>query len=224
MKNRFYVDQEISQNQTIEVSKDELRHFKVTRIQKDELVEVINGRGSLAKASFDGDKSLVVKEVKTVSPAEYQSVLVQAMPESSHLDFIIEKGCELGITRFILFPAQKSKVRKLSENKSHRTQKLAISAMKQSKRLYLPDIEIVSSLDGITDLPSKVLLADSEGQRLTTTPKEDVAIIVGPESGFTSDEIEHFVSHLKAEKVSLGDYILRCETAAMISSHLLSQK
>ena len=224
MKNRFFVDHPLAAGSRIALSFEEIKHFKVTRIQPGETVEIINGKGILAKASFEGKDQVVINQIKTAPIQKYESVLFQAIAEGSHLDFIVEKGVELGITCFVLFAAEKSKIKNLSENRLVRLKKLTISALKQSKRLYLPEIRVVCHLNEYQGKLDHYYLADPSGPPLLKTPEANCGIIVGPESGLTKNEIDHLVKTLEAEKVNLSDNVLRCETAAMISAYLLGRK
>lgn len=224
MKNRFFVDHALTKGSRISLSKDEIKHFKVTRIKPDEVIEMINGKGVLAKATFNGKDQVLINEFEQAEKQKQRNVLFQAIAEGGHLDFIIEKGVELGVTDFVLFAAKKSKIQKLSENRIARLEKLAIGAMKQSKRLYLPKIEIVKDLSDYNEPLDHLFIADPSGENLNMTPAGDCGMIVGPESGLTQDEIEAFVLKHKAKKVALSDNILRCETAAMISAFLLARK
>ncbi len=224
MKNRFFIDAPLIEHQTIEISKEEMRHFKVLRIRNNETIEIINGTGILARARLMSENKLLIEHTEQTPKPTYNSVLLQALPEGSHLDVLIEKGCELGVTHFILFPSKRSIKQDLSPNKRTRISNILISALKQSKQLYLPKVSIVESISKTENLPTNLYLADPSGEPLLATPKEDCGFIVGPESGFTREEIDYFTQKLHAKKVSLSQNILRCETASIVSAFLLSQK
>lgn len=224
MISRLFIDQNFHEEEIITLPKEELHHLKVLRARVGDTIELINGRGFLATATYASSKTLTIDAVVFEEPPLHESIIVQGLADSSHLDFLIEKGCEIGVTQFILFPSQKSRLKKVSEAKESRLGKLLISALKQSKRLYLPRILIVDSLDHIPLLPAITYLADPTGSRLTSTPEQSCAFIIGPESGLTEEEIAYFTQERKAEKVCLSSHTLRTETASILSAFLLTQK
>ncbi len=221
---RLFIDAPFAEMMELPLPKEELRHFKVLRIHPHEMIPLVNGRGQLAEALVLSSDRLVIKKVTNSPPPRYQSVIIQGLTESTHLDLLIEKGCELGVTHFYLFTAKKSKKTSLSPNKMERLHKILISALKQSHRLHLPQIAVFPSLKEVTPLPKNIFLADPQGERLSLLPSEDCGILVGPESGFTKEEIGFIETKLQAKKISLNDNILRTETASMISAYLLSQR
>ncbi len=221
---RLFIDAPLIEGEELTLPKEEAHHFKVLRIRPNETIPIVNGKGQLAQAIVLDRERLLIREVISTPPPPYQSVIIQGLTESTHLDFLIEKGCELGVTHFILFTAKKSKKTSLSENKSTRLHKILISALKQSHRLYLPQIAVFPSLQEINPLPKRLFLADPQGERLTGLPPEDCGILIGPESGLTKEELTYIESKLHAKKLSLGENILRTETASMISAFLLSQR
>ena len=224
IKNRFFIDSPLTINAEITIQKEEQRHFKVLRVRDGETVEIVNGKGVVAKAQYLGGKILLIQDVSKEDPPKHQSTIIQAMTESSHLDYLIEKGCEIGVSHFILFPAQRSRKQALSSNKIIRLKNILISALKQSRRLYIPKLTILDSINDLADLPNTLYLADPNGKPLLHTPNDDCGFIVGPESGFSKNEIAHFSERLKAKKTSLSKHVLRTETASILSAFLLTQK
>lgn len=219
---RLYIDNPLIVNSIQRLSEEEIRHFKVLRIRVGETVTIVNGKGQSALAKVLSQHEVRLIDVKESAPPIHRSIIIQAMTESTHLDLLVEKGCELGVTDFWFFIAKKSKKLTLSTNKRQRLQNLLISALKQSGRLYLPEISFFDTLCQIHSIPKHLYLADPTGTPPNLPLVEDCAIMIGPESGFTNDEIHFITKTLGAKKISLSSNILRAETASIIGAYLLS--
>ncbi|SHI37368.1 16S rRNA (uracil(1498)-N(3))-methyltransferase [Propionispora hippei] len=163
----------------------------------------------------------IIKEEKE-SPVRVS--LAQCLPKSDKMDYIVQKAVELGADSIIPVISQNTVVRYDAKKKAERVsrwQKIAAEAAKQSGRLQVPVVEAVQDLDQLfqhIDKESKVLLL-YEGQADTTLKQvlrqEDslrYTIIVGPEGGFTPDEVQ-LCRSLGALVITLGPRILRTETA-----------
>tara|TARA_A100001015_G_C15022982_1_gene728962 strand:+ start:1086 stop:1748 length:663 start_codon:yes stop_codon:yes gene_type:complete len=219
MTHRYYCNQPLAVNTTIELSKEEQRHLKsVMRTKKGDKIEIVNGKGYLAFGEYhDG---ITITNVTYQDPDSAQKYLALGLSEPKHLEMIIEKGTELGVDEFIIFPSKKSKYKVLSSNKIERLHKILLSSLKQSKRLYLPKITLLTKKEDLSK-NQNYLLADFEGKTFKS-PSVSTVFIVGPESGFTEDEITFFKEDLKAHSVVLSKNVLRCETAAICAATLLS--
>jgi 16S rRNA (uracil1498-N3)-methyltransferase len=218
---RFYSPEKLSMTDPITLSDDELHHLKrVLRVRNGEKIEIVDGKGNLAEAIFDDE--IVLKHIHHDPKPETKKVLIQAITEKNHLDFILEKATEIGISEFWFFPAERSKIKEISDSTLSRMKKITISAMKQCKRLHLPTIHLHNTLKEFQDLSLNLYLADPKGEAIirNSNPTSD-AIIVGPESGLTQKEIDFFINTCKAKKVSLSPNILRAETASIIASYLI---
>jgi 16S rRNA (uracil1498-N3)-methyltransferase len=218
---RFFSQNHLIQNEPITLSDEEMHHLKrVLRVRDGEKIELVDGKGSLAEAIFDDQ--IIARKVHHEKKPDTKKVLIQAIPEKNHLDFILEKATEIGITEFHFFPAERSKIKEISDGTLLRMKKITISAMKQSKRLFLPSIHLHSNIASFRELSFPLLLADPNGEHfIKETYETSKAILVGPESGLTSKEIEFFIQECKAKSISLSPNILRAETAAIIASYLI---
>lgn len=218
MPHRYFHQGPLEQGAYISLSKEESSHLKkVMRTKKGSVIEIINGEGALACATFD--EEILIDSVIKQAPSKKIKGLALALTEPKILELVIEKATEIGINSFLVFPAHKSKLRALSPNKQERIHKILISAIKQSKRLYLPSITFLKRKE---DLPKETnyLLADFDGKEFT---KGDLSytFIIGPESGFTKEEITYFKEKLSANPILLSEGVLRAETAGICAAYLL---
>src|SRR3990167_8777843 len=203
---RFFTPSKLTLKTPVALDDEELHHLKkVLRVKPGDKIELVNGKGDLGFAIYDDPITLL--SLQSAEKTLKLTALIQAIPEKTHLEFILEKGTELGITEFHLFPAERSKLKELSPSTLARMNKILISALKQSKRLFLPTLHLHPKLP---DLNLKLYLASPQGKPFTPSP-ESSGFIVGPESGFTPKEIDLFQNRYKAIPTKLSDNILRAE-------------
>lgn len=213
---RFFTPNKLTSGLPIELTDEEYHHLKkVLRVHMGEKIEIVNGKGDLGIALYDDP--IILLSVESLPKPQKINALIQAIPEKTHLEWLIEKGTELGITEFHLFPGEKSKLKEISPSTLSRIDKILISALKQSKRLFLPTLHIHTQ---VPDLKIKLYLGDPKGSSFVPS-HESSAFLIGPESGFTQKEIHFFQTKLNAIPTKLSENILRTETASIIASFLL---
>ncbi len=154
--------------------------------------------------------------------------LFQGLPKSDKMELIIQKAVELGVYEIIPVMCRRSVVR-LDEKKEKvrlaRWQGIAEAAAKQSKRETIPQvINVMSFQDAIFySRCAKVRMIPYElweGMEQTRKimgglqPAEDVAVFIGPEGGFSEEEIQMAMED-GVLPITLGKRILRTETAGM---------
>jgi 16S rRNA (uracil1498-N3)-methyltransferase len=154
-------------------------------------------------------------------------VLAQALlKQPSKMDWIVEKATELGVTRIIPMTTKRTLV---SHGHEVRWRRIALAAMKQSLRSFLPVIEPVQRFEeALAACDGCALIicheqADS-GNRLRAEQGRveiPVGVFIGPEGGFSDDEIRAGTAH-HAAIISLGERRLRSETAALVALSTLT--
>jgi len=147
------------------------------------------------------------------------------LKSADRLEWIIEKCVEIGVSGFdLVFTARTER----NQVKAERLEKIAISAMKQSGRVWVPNFRQFNSVsDFLPHVHSEVkLLADLETE---TTPagwaqgKNSFCVFVGPEGDFTPDERKH-IQQSGFWGVSLSDQVLRTETACIVAVDMIHWK
>ena len=103
-ENRFYIDQELARDKQVSITGTECHHLThVMRQGVGDDVELINGRGVVAEARIETiEKNCVILNITNFYEEEkndFEVILAQAIPRISRLDIIVEKGCELGMTK-----------------------------------------------------------------------------------------------------------------------------
>jgi 16S rRNA (uracil1498-N3)-methyltransferase len=167
-------------------------------------------------------------------------MLIQGLiSQPSRWEFLLEKGTELGAT--VIQPVTTERTERNSFNRE-RSERILRAAVKQTKRSRIPELREISSLgDAVSGAISEgrrvILLHESvvagfpslhpQGSAGTAPLQnafdggEPIAIAVGPEGGFSDDEVT-MALHCGAEIVSLGPRRLRAETAAIAALAILS--
>lgn len=232
---RYFLDDSFSEGKKFELEDAEFHHLvHVMRSRAGDQIELVNGRGALAKATVEnlGKKAatLNIEEIFQQKEQPSRLILAQALPKLNRLDFILEKGTELGVDSFWLFPGHYSVKKDFFPNQVERCRQLTIAAMKQCGRLFLPSIQMKPSLEkwdpleevlpffGDTEPEASLFEAYSDLIRESSRP---VLFITGPESGFHEKEIAA-LNKLSAQGVKLHNNILRTDTASLAALSLIS--
>lgn len=230
---RYFIDESLAKHEKQILRGAEFHHLsRVMRTKVGEHVELVNGRGELASASVEAiakdQATLSIQEYTTQKMEQQPIILAQGIPKPNRLDFILEKGTELGVSEFWLFPAQQSVKKEIYPSQMERMNSLMIAAMKQCGRLFLPKIVIKPKLDewarwdgtaffGDTDPQAELFWNVWRGMQV----KDRVLFFIGPESGFSENETA-LLRNRGVKGVKLHSNILRTDTAAMMAAGLVS--
>ena len=151
--------------------------------------------------------------------------LIQAMPKREKMELIIQKATELGVTAIIPCTSERSVTlaeREASQAKAHRWAAIAVKAVEQSRRRIIPEVrqcvDFATALEKASDSQLKIILYEREVHHslrdFSDKTFQSLAIVAGPEGGFTDDEALLAQGHGYIP-VRLGGRILRCETASI---------
>jgi 16S rRNA (uracil1498-N3)-methyltransferase len=213
------------QNGRIRITGDEHRHLVVARAEKDELIEIFDGNGHIWSAAIESlDKRETVASVKDsrqVPPPSIELILGMALIRIPAFELALEKVVEVGVTRIVPFTATRSNV--TGGHRHDRWTRVLIEAAKQSKHYHLPSLRAPVSFAEVLSIPaaSKIMFTERKGaslrQALTGSP---VLYLIGPEGGWTDEELAA-AGEIGLHLVSLGDAILKAETAAIAGAALI---
>lgn len=237
--NILYVKpEEVGEKQIQVTSPEDIRHLsKVLRAKIGDTVPVSDGSeweyvGRIEKVSEDGIVLSIVDKQKHGRELSYHVELFQGVPKSPKLELIVRKSVELGAS--VITPVYMDRcVNKPSGREAKklvRLQKIADEAVKQCLSPRNPIVHEYVTFNDALDIFSEFdfvifpyeneenfTLKDflsSEASREKKTPGKipRIAVLIGPEGGFSTDEVEKLES-LGIRPVSLGKSILRTETA-----------
>lgn len=227
-ENRFYIDTSFEEEANIELSGDEFHHLHVMRRKPGDAIELVNGRGELAKSVLQemGKRSaqIEIRQIIRMQKKEKKHILVQAIVRLNALETIIEKGTELGISEFWLFPAVHTEKKEITDHQRKRLQLMSISALKQCGRLDLPLILEKPPLQKWPALKGLKYYGDVRKEAtsfLSPHSNEDLYFFIGPERGFAESEIQ-WMEKNQIKGVKLHENILRVDTAAIAASLIIS--
>lgn len=188
--------------------------FRVLRVRAGETVTVTDGCGRWRRCVTDDGLIVPTADVVT-EPAASPLTIAVAVPKQDRPEWIVQKLTELGATRIVFVHAARSVVRWDAERAAKNLAKLgkvAVEAMQQSRRVWLPTVEGPLGADEIL---GECVAAEPGGRPLRVG---DRAVAVGPEGGWTADELA-----LAADTVSISDGVLRVETAALAAATLMQR-
>ncbi len=226
---RFYYPQSLSIGAVIRLADALAHHIQVLRLTPGDALTLFNGEGGEYTGTINAiEKKSVSVEIKTYLAHEvelpYAITLAQALPESSKMDWIIEKAVELGVAGIQPLAAQRSVVRlsgERAEKKHGHWQGIIIAASEQSGRNRLAHLAALSDFNpwiAQQDLHRRILLTPRATQPLADWarhhPAQAVTVIIGAEGGFTETEENSALAH-GALALSFGPRILRTETAGL---------
>ncbi len=248
-RHRFFLQRELlgveNDIVTLPLTSADVRHAtRSLRVRPGEQIDVVTPSGIVWRVEVvAGDDDSVVEarllEAGIPAPGSGRAhvTLVFGVSKGSKNDEIIEGAVEVGVERILPALTERSIVRYSAEKRAERAERwsrVAAAAAKQSKRTTVPavasPVELAALLGELAGY-DRVLVAwedagaDSPGLRaalggLRDTGTGRVALIVGPEGGLSEREVRSLAG-LGARVVSLGETILRAETAAVVASALV---
>jgi 16S rRNA (uracil1498-N3)-methyltransferase len=235
---RFYINQSLQVALELELPKDIHHHaIQVLRLKIDDVLLLFNGEGGEYLATLTSVEKhhssiriISYNAVQRESPLEI--TLALAMIKANKMDFAIQKAVEMGVNTIQPLYTKRSVV-KLKANRLDK--KLAHwdgvikAACEQSGRTAIPQLYVPITLESWLQIPSSILrLAMLPGDYpkinvLEQPENKQMALLVGPEGGFTDQEIELLLS-ANIKGIQFGSRILRAETAVIAGIALCQQQ
>lgn len=231
---RYFVSKE---NDKFILSSSDLHHVKdVMRIKNEgQIICVYNNQSYLCSINyFDNAYQInVIEEITKDVELNKKVILYQAVIKNDKFDLVIQKATELGVTDIVPTVFSRSVVKvddSKKDNKLNRYEKIVKEACEQSHRLVLPTIHNYQKVKSINlDENTLGLIAyenngdyASFANALKNVDKcDNIAIVIGPEGGFSNDEVDYLVKQ-GFKNISLGKRILRSETASMYALSVIA--
>lgn len=216
---------------TITLTGDEAQHCaKVLRKRIGENIYVTDGEGALHTCKItEISKTECTAEILSTEQHTKRpySLTISICPtkKQSRIEWFVEKAVEIGVSRIIFTQTHRTEKSRLKEDRLH---KIIVSAMKQSKNLYLP--EVITN-QGWNDLIQCIGYGDKyiahcedPATHLAKVcgPAQDCIVAVGPEGDFTLQEIKSALE-FGWKEINLGSSRLRTETAGVVVASVLAQ-
>lgn len=216
------------------MNQEDAKHaLRVLRLTPGDTVELICPPNRALADIISIENHDVLLEITRLLPsteAATRITLYQGLPKADKMEWIVQKGTELGCRRFVPVSMKRSIVQmdqKDGERKTERWQKIVREAVKQSGRCEIPEVmRPVSFTKAVSMFEEEdILLVPWEDEHalsfnagLSDAVKgARIGILIGPEGGIDSDEIEELRPLSNVRIVTLGPRIMRTETAALAS-------
>lgn len=175
-------------------------------------------------------KVQVVEWLEENAELPIQVTIAQGLPKGNKLDFILQKGTELGASKFLLFEGERSIAKwdeKKSKQKLKRYRKILKEASEQCHRNIIPEIEVMSLqtiLESHLQYDIMMYAYEEEAKKAEYSSlakaftsmklRQKALILIGPEGGFSNREVQLFEKY-DLKPVRLSPRILRTETAPL---------
>jgi 16S rRNA (uracil1498-N3)-methyltransferase len=246
---RFFVSSEGIFGDEIRVTnQNDIHHIKtVLRLREGTAVSISDGSKKYEAEILSFERDAIVLRItgaEKIAPENGPKItLFQSMPKQKKLEFITQKSIEIGVDEVRPFISERSILAKAfdREAKLKRLKKIAAESAMQSRSEAVPSVHDFLSKGAIYDFLKSVkydlslLLYEDEkeisiksvlrgepcGREEKESPPKKVALIVGPEGGFSEDEAGLFAA-AGVTAVSLGKNILRTETAGLAALSILN--
>lgn len=236
-----YVRPEDVGGDALTLQKDEVHHLtRVLRKNKHDLICAVDGRGNAYECEIESFektslKARILKRRRLQGEPVFHLTLAVAIPKKDRFEWILEKGTELGVARFVPVLTERT-VTNGKAVKPQRCQRILLSAMKQCRRSVLPALEATLQFSEVCRTSGRFhlsLLAHEKRPdlkledaiaRKTDSGKPENAntgiLLIGPEGGFTEAEVAE-ARDAGFGIFGLGPRRLRTETAALTGAALI---
>lgn len=235
---RFFVPKENISVQQVILSREQAHQIcNVLRLRVGDRIVVLDNTGyeydvTLKEVAADRAIGQILQKWPSTGEPSTQITLYHSMLSREKFEWVLQKCTEVGVTRFVPIVTERSIVRKsadVTSKKMSRWQLIIQEAAEQSQRGRIPKLQnLISFRDVVFNLDkfdiSLIALPDGKSLRHALrkagTEPIDIALFIGPEGGFTKQEVQT-ACNAGAVPISLGKRILRTETAAMVASALI---
>ena len=235
LKVRIYLDKKLNLDLDLILEKEDAHYLKnVMRLREGDNVFLFNSRDGEFKAEIinSDKKNTKVKLISKIENINKPSKisLIFSLIKSSKLDYLIQKCTEIGTKSFIPVISEKSVAKNINIK---RAEKIIKESCEQSNQLFLPAIHEVEKLEKklkSLDKNSIVFFADINSSNkkidelLDKNKSREFYLLVGPEGDFSLKERELLKSMSNCIPISLGQNILRSETAAVAGLAILNSQ
>lgn len=240
---KFFVNDENVVENKINILGTDVNHIKnVLRLKKDDEIQICNQKThenyicKILNIENNCIQTEILKKIEALAEGNIELHIFQGLPKADKMELIIQKGTELGVSKFIPVSFKRSIVKLSGKDeikKIERWQKIAEVAAKQCHRDLVPEVKKIITVKNICHLISEydiVLVAYEEELQnyiknellkiKNTKEKLKIAVVIGPEGGIEKEEVE-ILKEAGAKIISLGKRILRTETVALQTASII---
>lgn len=240
---QFFVREDQVSGDEVMLSGADAHHLKdVVRVKTGERVRISTDSGENYLCEYEGGEAdsailRIIDRAASTTELPFHIYLFQGFPKKDRFENIIEKTVELGVYEIVPV-AMRFCVAKLEGSKAsgklERYGAKAMAAAKQAKRSVVPQVREILSFDEAVRMAETMdmvivpyenaagmggireLMAETDA-----LAGKDIAVFIGPEGGFAPEEIEGLRELNNSRVISLGQRILRTDTAAILAVGML---
>ena len=230
---RYFVKEKIDNKFILEQS--DIHHIKnVMRNKNNDKIEVVYDKKTfICNIDNINDCSLsIIEEIEENNELDIELVVVCSLVKEQKMDLILQKLTELGVSKIIPLKTERSIVKideKRESKKLIRWQAICKEASEQAKRNNVPIVTDIYSLKELIKEESdiKLLCSVNEKNNFINNYLQNyencakMIVVIGPEGGFSDKEEEFLVSN-GYDRVSLGNRVLRVETATIYVASVIN--
>lgn len=215
----------------------DIHHIKnVMRMKADDKIEVVYDSilyiCNINNITNDNIKISIIEQTKDNNELPIHIAIAFPITKEEKIDLILQKCTELGINEFIPLELNRC-VAKINDSKKvkkmERWQNICKEASEQSKRNIIPKVNKIMKINDIINLDYDLKLVCSVNQNVPNIKKvlqnnkkcDRIIFVIGPEGGITNEE-EYYLNSNKFMAISLGQRVLRCETAPICVGSMIN--
>jgi len=222
---RLYFPDKIQSDLSSHLTKEQTHYLKdVMRLKKGDKLSIFNTLGEWnAVIETYEKKGVKIKIIgKTRDKSNEKNIWLAFSPiKQNSLNFVIQKGTELGVQRFIPILSERTVVREIN---IERIKKIIIEASEQSNRISVPEInkpELIKNFLARFPKNGSLIFCDINSNQnslkniLKRSADDPICILIGPEGDFSENERRNIIDLNQTYSITLAKNILKAETAAL---------
>ena len=231
-KIRLYFSDKIESDLVAHLKKEQSHYIKdVMRLKKGDIFSVFNTQGEWNASIQNYEKQGTIIKIleKTRDKKNEQNIWLAFTPiKQNPMNFLIQKGTELGVQKFIPILSERTSVKDIN---NERVKKIIIESAEQSNRISVPEVTKLETLKNfISSFPEKgcLVFCDINCEKsnlnniISKKDLEPICILIGPEGDFSEKERKLIIDLKQSKSISLAHNILRAETAALAAITLVN--
>jgi len=222
---RLYFSDKIQSNLSSHLTKEQTHYLKdVMRLKAGDKLSIFNTQGewNAVIESYDKNEAKIKIMEKVRDKNNENNIWLAFSPiKQNPLNFVIQKGTELGVQKFIPILSERTVVREIN---IERVKKIIVEASEQSNRISVPEINKPELLKNfLSQFPKNgsLIFCDINSNQnslkniLTKIADGPICILIGPEGDFSENERKNIIDLNQTHSITLAKNILKAETAAL---------
>lgn len=225
---RFFLPTECLTGDAVSIPPDQARQMRsVLRLGPGDAIIVFDGsRLDYVVRLLSATEGVIEERRSNSAEPSTRLVLYQGMLKGQKMDFVLQKGTEIGIAEFVPIITERTVAGEPGEARQRRHRMIVQEAAEQSGRGRVPEISPAMPLHQALLRAEGTLVVpweeecDAHLSSIASSPDETISLFIGPEGGFSAGEIVA-ARAAGAHSVTLGPRVLRAETAGLVAASLL---